>query len=250
MRGAATAYGRTGQRPRTIRSSPTGGLDSSSGTVTQRGTQGTGTQTSHRSASSTPTWPTARSRETCLDTGAHLVAALCKYYGLGRPQWLVKRLSAQALQRNELPRPDLRQPERRLHSALSVLVRRDDRRHQHRARRAREARDPAARRAQAFLRPRSRRLVHQAVEECVLQGYMGGYDESRFGPSDALTRGQAVCTIANAARGRSKPTTLSPSRTSRPSPTITRRSAGPWTTAWSQSRRTSARTTPPRAARS
>ena len=27
--------------------------------------------------------------ETCLDAGAHLVAALCKYYGLGRPQWLV-----------------------------------------------------------------------------------------------------------------------------------------------------------------
>ena len=25
--------------------------------------------------------------EACLDTGAHLVAALCKYYGLGRPEW-------------------------------------------------------------------------------------------------------------------------------------------------------------------
>lgn len=27
--------------------------------------------------------------EKCLDSGAHLVAALCKHYGLGRPQWLV-----------------------------------------------------------------------------------------------------------------------------------------------------------------
>lgn len=26
--------------------------------------------------------------EACLDNGAHLVAALCKHYGLGRPQWL------------------------------------------------------------------------------------------------------------------------------------------------------------------
>lgn len=26
--------------------------------------------------------------EQCLDNGAHLVAALCKYYGLGRPEWL------------------------------------------------------------------------------------------------------------------------------------------------------------------
>ena len=35
------------------------------------------------------------------------------------------------------------------------------------------------------------------IEECVLQGYMSGYDESHFGPSDALTRGQAVCVMAN-----------------------------------------------------
>lgn len=27
--------------------------------------------------------------EACLDAGAHLVAALCKYYGLGRPKWKV-----------------------------------------------------------------------------------------------------------------------------------------------------------------
>ena len=26
--------------------------------------------------------------DACLDNGAHLVAALCKYYGLGRPRWL------------------------------------------------------------------------------------------------------------------------------------------------------------------
>lgn len=26
--------------------------------------------------------------EACLDNGAHLVAAICKYYGLGRPEWL------------------------------------------------------------------------------------------------------------------------------------------------------------------
>lgn len=37
--------------------------------------------------------------ETCLDSGAHLVAALCRLYGLGRPQWGVnvfphKRFSA------------------------------------------------------------------------------------------------------------------------------------------------------------
>lgn len=32
--------------------------------------------------------PNGTITEKCLDNGAHLVAAICKYYGLGRPQWL------------------------------------------------------------------------------------------------------------------------------------------------------------------
>lgn len=39
----------------------------------------------HADESSSP-W---RISEKCLDNGAHLVAALCKLYGLGRPQWRV-----------------------------------------------------------------------------------------------------------------------------------------------------------------
>lgn len=37
----------------------------------------------HADASSNP-WSVT---EACLDNGAHLVAAICKYYGLGRPVW-------------------------------------------------------------------------------------------------------------------------------------------------------------------
>lgn len=37
-----------------------------------------------------------------------------------------------------------------------------------------------------------------AIEEAVTIGYMTGYDSEHFGPGDALTRGQAVCAIANA----------------------------------------------------
>ena len=37
----------------------------------------------HADASSNP-WSVS---EACLDNGAHLVAAICKYYGLGRPAW-------------------------------------------------------------------------------------------------------------------------------------------------------------------
>lgn len=37
-----------------------------------------------------------------------------------------------------------------------------------------------------------------AVEEAVEKGYMGGYDPCHFGPSNPLTRAEAVCAIANA----------------------------------------------------
>ena len=38
-----------------------------------------------------------------------------------------------------------------------------------------------------------------AVEEAVTRGYMTGYDPQHFGPSDPITRAQAVCAIARAA---------------------------------------------------
>lgn len=35
------------------------------------------------------------------------------------------------------------------------------------------------------------------IEECVKNGWLKGYDATHFGPSDPVTRGQAVCIIAN-----------------------------------------------------
>lgn len=138
--------------------------------------------------------------ETCLDTGAHLVAALCKYYGLGRPQWLVNVFPHKYFSATSCPgqiygsqkdayiaraqywfdvmtgaiSAEPAEPEKPATPLPDALKRFSDL-------------DPDA----WYIKP---------VEECVLQGYMGGYDESHFGPSDALTRGQAVCAIANAAR--------------------------------------------------
>lgn len=39
-----------------------------------------------------------------------------------------------------------------------------------------------------------------AVKEAVEKGWMSGYDSAHFGPGDSLTRGQAVCVVANVAR--------------------------------------------------
>lgn len=135
--------------------------------------------------------------EACLDNGAHLVAALCKSYGLGRPEWLKnvfphKHFSPTScpgqiygsqkdayIQRaqywydamvNPQPEPEP-EPVTPLPDALKSFTDLDP---------------------DAWYIP--------AIEEAVTEGFMSGYSPSAFGPNDALTRGQAVCVIANTAR--------------------------------------------------
>lgn len=49
--------------------------------------------------------PTGPLTEACIDNGAHLVAALCKYYGLGRPAWKVNVFPHQSFSRTACPGP-------------------------------------------------------------------------------------------------------------------------------------------------
>lgn len=135
--------------------------------------------------------------ETCLDTGAHLVAALCKMYGLGRPEWLVNVYPHKHFSPTSCPgqiygsqKDAYIQRAQHWYDVMTGAI-------------SAEPEKPATPLPDALKRfcdldPDAWYIA--PVEECVLQGYMGGYDESHFGPSDALTRGQAVCTIANAAR--------------------------------------------------
>lgn len=132
--------------------------------------------------------------EECLDAGAHLVAALCKHFGLGRPQWDVnvfphKHFKATAcpgqiygsqkdayIQRaqywydqmvNPQPAPKPTTP------LPDILKKYTDL-------------DPDA-------------WYISSIEEAVKKGYMHGYSETIFAPSDNLTRAQATVVIANAA---------------------------------------------------
>ena len=135
--------------------------------------------------------------EQALDAGSHLVAAICKHYGLGRPEWLKnvfphKYFSATScpgqiygsqkdayIQRAQhwydvmtgAAQPEPEQPATPLPDALKGYTDLDP---------------------DAWYIP--------AVEECVREGYMHGYSDTQFGPEDALTRGQCVCVLANAAR--------------------------------------------------
>ena len=130
----------------------------------------------------------------CLDNGSHLVAALCKRYNLGRPQWLVNVFPHKHFKATSCPGQiygsqkdayiaraqywyDVMngavQPEKPVGERL-----------------------PEALRGFTDLDPDAWYIG--VVEECVKQGYINGYSSGReFGPSDTLTRGQAVCVMAN-----------------------------------------------------
>ena len=135
--------------------------------------------------------------EACLDNGAHLTAAVCKHFGLGRPEWLVTVFPHKYFSATSCPgqiygsqkdayiaraqywydvmtgavQPEPEEPATPLPDVLKAYTDLDP---------------------DAWYIP--------AVEECVREGFMGGYGADRFGPDDALTRGQCVCVLANVAR--------------------------------------------------
>ena len=135
--------------------------------------------------------------EACLDNGAHLTAAVCKHFGLGRPEWLVNVFPHKYFSATSCPgqiygsqkdayiaraqhwydvmtgavQPEPEEPATPLPDVLKEYTDLDP---------------------DAWYIP--------AIEECVREGYMHGYSATTFGPSDALTRGQCVCVLANVAR--------------------------------------------------
>lgn len=138
--------------------------------------------------------PDGTINEIVLDKGAHLTAAVCKYYGLGRPAWNVnvfphKHFSATScpgqiygsqkdayIQRAQYwydqmtaPAPEP-EPTTPLSDALKGYT----------------DLDPDA-------------WYISALDTAVQRGYIHGYSSTVMAPDNPLTRGQATCVIANAA---------------------------------------------------
>lgn len=131
----------------------------------------------------------------CLENGAHLVAALCKYYKLGRPKWLSNvyphshfgatacpgeiagSQNAKYMERAQYWYDQMTQPQADpkpvtpLPDALKKFT----------------DLDPDA----WYIKP---------LEAAVSNGYLNGYPDNTIHPNDPVTRGQAVCIIANAAK--------------------------------------------------
>lgn len=134
--------------------------------------------------------------DACIDDGAHIVAAICKKYDLGRPQWGVNMFPHNHFSATACPGSlygsQKDQYEARAQYWYDVMTGAVQ------PEKPVADRLPEALRGFADLDPDAWYIG--AVEECVKQGFMGGYDESHFGPSDVLTRGQAVCVMANFSR--------------------------------------------------
>lgn len=134
--------------------------------------------------------------EACLDNGAHLVAALCKYYGLGRPTWGVnvfphKHFSATScpgqiygsqkdayIQRAQMWYDKMVNPEPKPEPKPVTPL-------------------PDALKGYTDLDPDAWYIP--SLDVAVQRGYIHGYSETVLAPNNALTRGQATCIIANAA---------------------------------------------------
>lgn len=134
--------------------------------------------------------------EACLDNGAHLVAALCKSYGLGRPGWLKNVFPHKYFSATSCPgqiygsqKDAYIQRAQHWYDVMTTKAEPDP-----------EPETPLPEALQGYTDLDPDAWYIPAVEECVREGYMGGYSATAFGPSDALTRGQAVCVVANVAR--------------------------------------------------
>lgn len=135
--------------------------------------------------------------EQALDVGAHIVAGYCKLYGLGRPEWGVNVIPHKAISPTSCPgeiygsqKDAYIQRAQYWYDVMTGAI-------------SAEPEEPATPlpdvlKAYTDLDPDAWYIP--AVEECVREGYINGYDREHFGPSNPLTRAQGVVVIANASR--------------------------------------------------
>ena len=138
--------------------------------------------------------PDGTINEIVLDKGAHLTAAVCKYYGLGRPAWNVnvfphKHFSATSC------------PGQIYGSQKDAYIQRAQYWYDQMMAPAPEPEPttplPDALKGYTDLDPDGWYI--SALDTAVQRGYIHGYSSTVMAPDNPITRGQATCVIANAA---------------------------------------------------
>lgn len=128
--------------------------------------------------------------DTCLEEGAHLVAALCKYYNLGRPEWLVNvyphnYFAATACPGEIAGSQNAKYMERAQYwydQMTNPVI---------------ETPLPDALKGFTDLDPDAWYIPY--FEKMVLAGYMQGYPDGTMAPDATITRGEFVTLIAKVA---------------------------------------------------
>lgn len=132
--------------------------------------------------------------ENCLDNGAHLVAALCKKYNLGRPQWLVNVFPHKHFKATSCPGQIYGSQKdayiQRAQKWYDVMTG---------AAQPEKPKKPLPDALKSYTDLDSEAWYIEAIENVVKKGWMSGYSKTKFGPADPLTRAQAVCVIARMA---------------------------------------------------
>lgn len=138
--------------------------------------------------------PNGTITDACLDNGAHLVAALCLHYNLGRPEWL----------KNVFPHKHFKAtacPGQIYGSQKDVYIQRAQYWYDVMTGATQPETEktplPDALKTYTDLDPNGWYI--SSIEYVVKKKYMSGYSATKFGPSDSLTRAQAVCIIAKMA---------------------------------------------------
>lgn len=134
--------------------------------------------------------------EACLETGAHLVAAICKAYNLGRPEWGKNVIPHKAISPTSCPgelygryKNVYIQKAQHWYDVITGAATQPET----------PAKPPLPDALKHFTDVDSEAWYVDPLAKAVEAGYLHGYSDTTLGPNDPVTRGQAVTMIANAA---------------------------------------------------
>ena len=133
--------------------------------------------------------------DACLDAGAHLTAAVCRAYGLGRPEWMANVFPHMRFASTDCPGP-LREGTGYNARYMDLAGRWYDAMQAGRDTLEPE-KTPLPDALKGFADLDGDAWYVSAVETAVESGWMGGYGNGTFGPDDALTRAQACAVLSN-----------------------------------------------------
>lgn len=140
--------------------------------------------------------------EACLDAGAHLVAALCKHYGLGRPQWDVNVIPHCKISPTSCPGQIYKSQKnayiQRAQYWYDIMTGAAQPKPEPKPEPPKPPKPPLPEALAGYSDLDSEAWYINTLEKAVKAGYIKGYSNGTMGPNDPCTRAQAVCMIANA----------------------------------------------------